>query len=137
MRVNVSALPDNPNAVAFTYGPIVLSAGFGTQNMVLEGHKASGKPTMISVDDTIGIQNGTVSEWIGNIKSNLVQTPGSLEFKLKNTDSNDRLTFTPHYKRYQDRYGIYFILEGTSGGEIPDDNCTGFSDVGLQCNSIQ
>jgi DUF1680 family protein len=134
--VGVSRLPDNQNAVAFTYGPIVLSAGFGTQNMVLEGHKASGKPTMIDVDDTIGIGSGTINEWIGNIQDNLVQTPGTLEFKLNNTDADDRLTFTPHYLRYQDRYGIYFVLEGAGGGEVPDNGCTDSSPAGVQCDSV-
>jgi uncharacterized protein len=134
--VGVSRLPDNANAVAFTYGPIVLSAGFGSQNMVLEGHKASGKPTMISVDDTIGIQGGTINDWIANIKENLVRSPGTLEFKLNNTDANDRLTFTPHYLRYDDRYGIYFQLEGQAGGTVPDDNCSVTSDEGIQCHSV-
>ena len=37
MEVQVSRLPDNQNAVAFTYGPIVLSAGLGTAQMVTAG----------------------------------------------------------------------------------------------------
>lgn len=136
MTVGVSRLPDNPNAVAFTYGPVVLSTGFGSENMVLEGHKASGKPTMIAVDDTIGITNGTINEWIGNIRENVVQSFGTMEFRLNNTDSNDRLTFSPHYLRYQERYGIYFILEGTDGGEVPDNNCSISSETGAQCDSV-
>ena len=38
MNVQVSRLPDNANAVAFTYGPIVLSAGLGTAQMITETH---------------------------------------------------------------------------------------------------
>ena len=136
MTVGVSRLPDNQNAVAFTYGPIVLSVGFGSENMVLEGHKASGKPTMIDVDDSIGISSGTINEWIGNIRENLVQTPGTMEFKLNNTDSDDRLTFTPHYLRYLERYGIYFYLEGANGGEVPDNGCSEPSTEGVQCDGI-
>ncbi|MBN2526915.1 MAG: glycoside hydrolase family 127 protein [Deltaproteobacteria bacterium] len=136
MKVGVSRLPDNENAVAFTYGPVVLSAGFGTENMVLEGHKASGKPTMIPVDDSIAIKGATINEWIGNIKDNLVQSAGTLEFKLKNTDADDRLTFSPHYLRYKDRYGIYFELEGQNGGNVPDENCSAASDEGVECNSV-
>jgi DUF1680 family protein len=41
--VTVSRLPDNENAVAFRYGPVVLSAGMGTENMVSEPQWASEK----------------------------------------------------------------------------------------------
>jgi len=136
MRVTVSRLPDNASAVAFMYGPVVLSAGFGAENMVLEGHKASGKPTLIAVDDTIAIEAGTINEWIAAIKDNLVQTPGTLEFHLSNTDADDRLTFTPHYLRYAERYGIYFVLEGTAGAEVPDDNCSATFDADVQCSAV-
>lgn len=36
--VRASRLPDNANAVAFTYGPLVLSAGLGTAAMTTTGH---------------------------------------------------------------------------------------------------
>nr|WP_303046850.1 DUF6805 domain-containing protein [Bacillus sp. MRMR6] len=49
--------------------------------------------------------------WKENIKENLVKTEGKLEFTLKGTDAdNGILTFTPHFERYEDRYGIYFEL---------------------------
>jgi uncharacterized protein len=117
MDVQVSRLPDNPNAVAFTYGPIVLSAGLGTANMTTVPHAwtiAATKPS--GIQDTIAINSGsTIDDWLANIKTNLVQTPGKLEFNLKNTDSDGKLLFIPHYSRYQDRYGIYFSLSGTPG----------------------
>ncbi|WP_437619845.1 beta-L-arabinofuranosidase domain-containing protein [Sorangium sp. So ce1151] len=124
MEVKVSRLPDNPNAVAFVYGPVVLSAGLGTQNMLSEPQWASAKATIppgVTIKDTIGIKNGiTINEWIADIKNNLVQTPGTAEFTLRNTDSDSTLKFTPHYQRYEDRYGIYFRLTGTAGEAIPD-----------------
>ncbi len=115
--VTVSRLPDNQNSVAFMYGPLVLSAGLGTANMVSEPQWASEKaaPPPTPVDDTIGITSGTIEDWIANINDNLVQTSAALEFTLQNTDADGSLTFTPHYQRYQDRYGIYFYLEGTQG----------------------
>ena len=117
--VQVSRLQDNQNAVAFTYGPIVLSAGLGTASMTTEAHGvqvlAATKPS--GLQDTIAINSGTtINAWIANIQSNLVQTPGKLEFALKNTDSDSKLTFIPHYSRYLDRYGIYWKLSGTAGG---------------------
>ena len=33
MRVSAHTLPDNPHAAAFTYGPYVLSADLGTEDM--------------------------------------------------------------------------------------------------------
>jgi hypothetical protein len=118
--VRVSRLPDNQNAVAFMYGPLVLSAGMGTQNMVAEPQWASEKavapPT--PAKDTIAITSGTIEDWIANIGDNLVQTPGQLEFTLRNTDEDGNLRFTPQYQRYQDRYGIYFRLQGQQGSPV-------------------
>jgi uncharacterized protein len=127
-EVQVSRLPDNQNAVAFTYGPLVLSAGLGTASMTTTAHGVQVlKATMpTGIQDTITINSGTaINTWIGNIKTNLVQTAGKLEFALKNTDSDSKLTFIPHYSRYQDRYGIYFKLAGTAGGTVPTPTCTG------------
>ena len=125
MEVQVSRLPDNQNAAAFTYGPIVLSAGLGTASMTTTGHAwtiAATKPS--GIQDTIAINSGTsINSWIANIKTNLVQTPGKLEFNLKNTDSDNKLTFIPHYSRYQDRYGIYFKLSGSAGAEVTAPPC--------------
>ncbi|MDP9001919.1 MAG: glycoside hydrolase family 127 protein, partial [Myxococcota bacterium] len=123
-EVRVSRLPDNPNAVAFVYGPVVLSASFGTQQLVGTAHALTEAATLapgMTVDDTIAINGGTtIDGWIANINSNLVQTPGKLEFTLKNTNRDNDLKFTPQYQRYADRYGIYFRLTGTAGGAIPD-----------------
>ena len=119
LLVQASRLQDNANAVAFTYGPLVLSAGLGTASMTTTSHgvqvlKAT-KPT--GLQETIAINSGTtINAWLSAIQSNLVQSPGKLEFTLKNTDSDAKLVFVPHYARYQDRYGIYWKLSGTAGG---------------------
>ena len=119
--VQVSRLQDNQNAVAFTYGPLVLSAGLGTDSMTTVAHGvqvlAATKPA--GLQETITINSGTtVNQWLSNVQSNLVQTPGKLEFNLKGTDSDGKLIFIPHYSRYKDRYGIYFKLAGTAGGTV-------------------
>jgi DUF1680 family protein len=119
--VQTSRLQDNQNAVAFTYGPLVLSAGLGTASMttashgvqVLKATKPSGLQETIAIDSST-----TVNAWLANIDKNLTQTPGKLEFNLKNTDSDDKLVFIPHYSRYQDRYGIYWKLSGTPGSAV-------------------
>lgn len=112
-EVMVSRLPDNPNAVAFSYGPVVLCATFGTEKMVVEKHWASVKATMpdgVDVKDYLIIKNDSIENWVANIKSNLVKTSGKLEFTLKGTDEDHNLQFTPYYLEYQERYGIYFRL---------------------------
>ncbi|MGC4067315.1 MAG: glycoside hydrolase family 127 protein [Polyangiaceae bacterium] len=128
-EVQVSRLQDNKNAVAFTYGPVVLSAGLGTQSMVSTGYLASKQATLpsgVTLRDSIKIDSSTtIEDWLKNIKTNLVQTEGKLEFKLKNTDANNALTFTPQYQRYADRYGIYFKLTGTQGTASPTASTTG------------
>ena len=121
-----SRLQDNQNAVAFTYGPLVLSAGLGTDNMttapqgvqVLQATKPAG------LQETITINSSTsINAWLSNLRDNLVQTPGKLEFTLKNTDSDTKLVFVPHYSRYKDRYGIYWKLAGAAGGSVSPPVC--------------
>ncbi len=117
--VQVSRLQDNQNAVAFTYGPLVLSASLGTDsNMKTETHAMTIAATSPGgLQDTIKINSGTaINDWLSNIQNNLVQTAGKLEFTPKGTDSDSKLVFIPHYSRYLDRYGIYWKLSGTAGG---------------------
>lgn len=125
-EVKVSRLPDSPDTVAFTYGPVVLSAGLGTASMTTQSHGAGVlKATRnVSIKEIININttaSPSIDNWLGNIKNNLVQTPGKLEFTLKNTDEDNNLKFTPQYQRYKDRYGIYFKL-GTYTGPVPSEN---------------
>mgnify|MGYP000880879325 FL=1 len=113
LEVQVSRLPDNKDVVAFSYGPVVLCACFGTEQMVIEPHWASVKATIpygMEFKDYIIIQNDTVDNWLANIKNNLVKTPGKLEFTLKGTDEDDNFIFKPYYLEYKERYGIYFYL---------------------------
>jgi MYXO-CTERM domain-containing protein len=123
--VQVSRLPDNQNAVAFTYGPLTLSAGLGTASMTTTGHAwtvAATKPS--GLQETITINSSTtINSWLAKIKENLVQTAGKLEFTLKNTDSDSKLVFVPHFSRYLDRYGIYWKLAGTTGSSVPATSC--------------
>jgi uncharacterized protein len=120
--VRVSRLPDNENAVAFTYGPVVLSAGMGTEQMITEPQWASEKamiPDGVNIKETISVQNGSVEDWIANIGQHLTQTPGTLNFSLHGTDEDDNLEFSPQYLRHSERYGIYFVLQGEQGTASP------------------
>jgi len=110
-KVRAHALPDNGgNAYAFTYGPIVLSAELGTTDM-----KKGSTGMWVSIpdkstvsDDTIYVngENGSVSTFMSQIDKFLVKDSSSLKFTLTGTDK--KYTFTPHYRQYQQRYGIYW-----------------------------
>ena len=125
MEVRAYNLYDNENVYAFKYGPVVLSALLGTENMTqgVTGVEVTIPQTrLISTDyvpsgsDTINILNGsTVEEFIKNINDNLVKTDGKVEFTLTNTDAN--LTFVTHYTQHTERYGIYWEF-AESGSDV-------------------
>lgn len=109
MEIVAYDLPDNENVIAFKYGPVVLSANLGNESMKTSttGVDVTIPTLLSSISDTIKV-NGTIEEWLANINSNLVRKKGTLEFTLKNADVT--LIFSPHYKQYENRYGIYFEL---------------------------
>ena len=123
MEIVAYDLPDNKNVVAFKYGPIVLSANLGNENMVTgtTGVDVTVPTALSSISDVIKVK-GTVDKWLAGIKDNLVRKAGTLEFTLKNADRE--LTFSPHYKQHENRYGIYFELidENTKVEEDESDN---------------
>ena len=117
MQITVHKLPDNENAVAFKYGPYVLSANMGTNKMETD---VTGVNVTIPVEDetisdVLVIENDTVENWLENINENLVKDENELIFTLKGT--NQKLIFSPHYKQHSNRYGIYFHLEAKGSAE--------------------
>ena len=119
MSITIHSLPDNENAVAFKYGPWVLSADMGTNNM---NTGTTGVDVTVplwdtTLSDTLIVEKGTVNKWLRNIEENLVKIGDSLEFKLNGT--NLELIFSPHYKQHTNRYGIYFRL-ADSGTKLPE-----------------
>ena len=110
MRVIASRLPDNPNAVAFKYGPIVLSAnmGFGNMSTASTGVNVTIPSHNNKLSGALTVLEGTVEDWLAHIEDNLVQEAGDLRFVLKGTDK--AWAFTPHYAQHTQRYGLYFTL---------------------------
>ena len=111
MKIKVHPLPDNKNAVAFKYGPWVLSADMGTNKMEtgVTGVNVTIPMEDETISDVLVIENDSIENWVKNINENLVQEDNILKFTLKGT--NQKLTFLPHYKQHTNRYGIYFHLE--------------------------
>ncbi|MBQ5335016.1 MAG: glycoside hydrolase family 127 protein [Oscillospiraceae bacterium] len=122
-KVTAQNLPDNQSVYGFRYGPVVLSAELGKQNM------ATGSTGMWvtipkeavapSQNITIAKEGQSVSSFMREISDHMVRDGDSLRFMLK--DTNTDLTFTPHYLQYQQRYGIYwnFLSNGTVVEEKP------------------
>jgi hypothetical protein len=110
LGVVVYDLPDSEEVVAFKYGPMVLSANLGTEDMATgtTGVNVTVPTMFVEINDVIAITEGTRAEWLAHIADNLVRTEGTLEFTLQGTDRD--MVFTPHYLQYENRYGIYFKL---------------------------
>ena len=123
MEVKAYNLPDNKAVYGFKYGPIVLSAELGRANMETG---STGMWVTIPKDKVVNSETITLSKqgqsltsFMTEINDHLVKDADSLRFTLN--DTNTKLTFTPHYQQYQQRYGIYwkFVTNGTVIEEIP------------------
>lgn len=104
-------LPDVPNSAAAVYGPFVLAAGLGKEDMTVAVMRSNVTVSTknVKVHDRIVLEEGlTLEEWFANCKENFVKREDELAFTLQGTDADDILVFTPYYKHYKERYGVYF-----------------------------
>lgn len=120
MEIKAYGLKDSETVTAFKYGPVVLSVGMGTEgisNTSSVGMSVTVPTALDSVNEYVIIDSdyGTREKWLEELSENMVKTDGKLEFTMKNTDRE--LVFTPHYKRYNERYGIYWYITGMSEAE--------------------
>jgi len=104
-------LPDCENVFSFFYGPVLLSADLGCENMT---DTTTGVDVTIPSDkqageETIKVTEGNVKNFIATIDSHMKRNGETLSFSLEGTDR--RLTFSPHYKKARERYGIYWYFE--------------------------
>jgi uncharacterized protein len=120
MNIIVSRLPDNQNVVGFQYGPVVLSAALGTEDLsIAQTGVIVNVPTRKMLIKDFLIPTGQSPEqWLEGIESHLVKDSSELAFRLVNTDEDDRLIFTPHYKQHQERYGIYWSIVDAESEEL-------------------
>ena len=130
MEIQAYPLHDNVHCIGFKYGPVVLSAALGTEDMeesktgvdVTIATRNISMKDFITVKSTDGSDYSTeedVDAWIADVQKNVVKVPGKLEFSLKGTDS-DELVFTPHYRRYRERYGIYWNMVSKDSRALQD-----------------
>ncbi len=117
-------LPDGENTYAIKYGPVVLSAKLGTQqmnkgstgvNVTTAANRILSTEYLPSGSESVTIRGSSVSAFMENINAHLVKTEGKAEWKLTDVDAN--LTYVPHYSQYTERYGLYFTFEPGNGLE--------------------
>ncbi|MBQ1464310.1 MAG: glycoside hydrolase family 127 protein [Ruminococcus sp.] len=116
-KVRAYPLPDSPDVYGFKYGPLVLSAELGKEDMKTD---STGMWVTIPKEKKVatetiklGKEGQSVTSFMNEINDHLVREPGTMRFTLN--DTSMKLTFTPHYQQYQQRYGIYwkFVPNGT------------------------
>ena len=116
-EVKAYALPDAPDVYGFKYGPVVLSAELGKEDMKTDSTgmwvTIPKEKKVASETITLAKEGQSVTNFMAHISEHLTREPDSLRFTLN--DTNTELTFTPHYQQYEQRYGIYwkFIPNGT------------------------
>jgi hypothetical protein len=116
-KIRAYPLPDAPDVYGFKYGPLVLSAELGKEDMKTDstGMWVTIPKEKKVASETIRIskQGQSVTSFMAEINDHLVRSGDGLTFTLN--DTNTKLVFTPHYKQYQQRYGIYwkFVPNGT------------------------
>ena len=123
MRVTAHPLYDNPAVWGFKYGPVVLSAELGKENMETSSTgmwvTIPKEPVSPSQNIKLSKEGLSVTSFMNRIEEHFTKDPDALRFTLKDTDHD--LVFTPHYLQYQQRYGIYwnFLSNGTVIEEKP------------------
>jgi len=110
-KVIAKGLPDCDNVFAFFYGPILLSADLGCENMIdsSTGVDVTIPSEKIAGNEVLKVTDGSVKDFIAGINSYMKRDGETLSFNLLGTDRP--LTFSPHYKKARERYGIYWYFE--------------------------
>lgn len=122
MKVVAKGLPDCESVFAFKYGPVLLSAELGSENMIdgITGVDVTIPTNKIAGNEFLTVTNGSVKDYISNIDKYLIREKNSLSFILTGTDRE--LTFSPHYLKTRERYGIYWYLFDESSSENDEAN---------------
>ncbi|KAI7257721.1 hypothetical protein KC345_g10723 [Hortaea werneckii] len=121
MKLTAFNLPDARHVVAFKYGPVVLSATLGQDDLSVSatGVAVSVPTRNMLIKDFITTVNESPEAWLEQLAYRSVRLEqDELAFALRGTDEDDRLVFTPHYKQHSERYGIYWRLVEADSAEL-------------------
>ncbi len=117
MGVTAYNLPDGTNTYAFKYGPFVLSALLGTDDMAktttgvdvtIPAARVFSTKYILSGSEKITVYADSVSDYMENINTYMVKTNTSDGFRFTLTNTDSELTYVIHYRQHKERYGIYF-----------------------------
>lgn len=135
MEIRAYTLPDNSNAAAFKYGPVVLAAELGRDDKMklrqvgvqcdvcankiirgieipLNGNYGGTNNLKPLAPEYIKIKNADSTEdFLEDINSHFERQPGSLNFVLHDIEwgEDGDLKFSPYYLINNQRYGIYWL----------------------------
>lgn len=104
-------LQDGINTVCFKYGPMLLAAKLGDDNMTTTytGMSVIIPENTVVEDDTLVLKKGITPLDVRRNPSEYFTDNGNLSFTF--TATEDELEFVPYYSLYNTRYGIYWKLE--------------------------
>jgi len=89
MNLYTESMPDNPNRIAFKYGPIVLAGQLGKEMP----DPVYGTPVLLT-------DNKNINDWI--------KPASNLEFQMKGVGKPFDVKLTPFYKTYDQYYSVYW-----------------------------
>jgi uncharacterized protein len=89
MNLYTEAMPDNPNRIAFKYGPLVLAGLLGKE----KPDPVIGVPVLLTT-------NRNVNDWI--------QPTSSLQFQMKEVGKPFDVKLIPFYQTYDQYYSVYW-----------------------------
>ena len=119
MKLKAVGLPDDDKVFALKYGPMVLSADLGRENMgtTITGVDVTVPARKLENCDVIVLPDGVgreefvkdPEEYVVRRHRNMLWGTGGDDGDIPEfTSPDEKLVFSPHFLRYQDRYGIYF-----------------------------
>ncbi len=128
MEAEAVGLPDADNVFAFRFGPLVLSACLGEEEMFTTTTGVNVTvpgDTLLETEEVILKETtGSLTDFITDINSYLVKADDSMTFTLTGTET--QLTFVPHYTQYKERYGIYWYFTSYDDSLVKDDDAPKF-----------
>ncbi len=112
MEVKAYSLPDDESAIAFKYGPMVLSADLGCEDekTTTTGVSVTIPALKIVESEEIVLPDGVSREDLmenANDYFTITDSEGAMAFALGGSD----LVYNIHYLRYKERYGVYFYFK--------------------------
>ena len=90
MSLYATSMPDNPNRIAFLYGPIVLAGQLGKEMP----DPVYGAPVLLT-------NNKNVADWVQPVKDTLL-------FRLNGVGKPNDVDLAPFYKTYDQYYSVYW-----------------------------